>query len=220
MKAIAIAMLFAVLLAGTASAGEEQKRTMPLSNRGQSSVQIDNQKMNKHIPPVNLAGVLQFAVWKIRTGEMIILPQDMTAQVEARLTFGPGTIANLYTKETWGGFGGMVREMNWILTIGRDGKTTTRFPLHAKYTYADGSTEEDDNTIASHADMTGCPEYGTFPILYGHFDGKILDIATEQQGICTGGTYWGLPPEEGGFGVSVDMGPLHTDVIVSLEVTE
>jgi hypothetical protein len=223
MKTIAIVMLFAVALAGSAFAGDENKKDVSISGSGSSTFKSFSLKKNKHNPPVDLTGVLQFAVWKTRTGEMVITPQDMTALVEAQLTLGPGPFARLYTKETWASYGGMVREMNWVLGIGRDGKVIASFPRHATYYYGPDFTipsEEDFDTIASHAEMTGCPEYGTWPMVHGHFDGKILDIATEQQGVCTGGTYWGLPPEEGGFGVSEDMGPLHTDVILSLEVTE
>jgi hypothetical protein len=214
MKGIAIVVLFVFMLAGSAFAGNENAKDASSSNHGQFSVENSSQKRHKHYPSVALTGVMQFAAWATRKDITVIAPKDQTGQVEARLTFGPGPFATLYTKETYEVFG-MVREMNWKLVIERDGKVKTSFPLHAKYTYSDGSTEEDDNTVASHAEMTGCPEYGAWPIFYGHFDGERLDIATEQQGVCTGGTLW-----KDWLGVSEEMGPLHVDVLLSLEVTE
>jgi hypothetical protein len=218
MKAITIVMLFTVVLTGSAFAADEKKGDVSLSSSRQFSVENGSQKWNRHNPSLNLSGVSQFASWATRKDIVVIAPEDQTSQVEARLTFGPGSFANLYTKEKWAAYDGMVREMNWTLVIGRDGKVTTSFPRHATYYYGPDFTipsEEDHNTIATHAEMTGCPEYGTWPIYHGHFDGKLLDIATEQQGVCTGGTYW-----KEAYGVSEDMGPLHTDIILSLEVTE
>jgi hypothetical protein len=214
MKVKTMVVLFAVMLAGSAFAGDKNKKDESLFNPGQFSFEKGSPKGHKNNHSVDLAGVSQFASWATRQDIMVIAPKDQTAQVEAQLTFGPGSFANLYTKETWIVFG-MVREMNWRLVIGRDGKVTTSFPRHAKYTYADGSTEEDDDAVTSHAVMTGCPEYGAWPIFYGHFDGKVLDVATEQQGVCTGGTLW-----RDWFGVSEEMGPLHTDILLSLEVVE
>jgi hypothetical protein len=215
MKGITIVVLFAVVLSGSVFAGDGNRKDVSSFNPEQFSFENGSLKGHKHNPSVDLTGATQFASWAVKTGEMVIVPQDQTSQVEARLRFGPGSFATLYTKETWANFGGMVREMNWNLVIGRDGKVTTSFPRHAKYTYEDGSTEEDYNTVASHAEMTGCPEYGAWPIFNGHFDGKRLDIATEQQGVCTGGTLW-----KDWFGVSEEMGPLHTDILLSLEVVE
>jgi len=217
MKSIAIALLFAVMLSGSAFAGDEKKGDVSLSNAGQFSVENGSPKGHRNYPSVDLTGVFQFATWATRKDITVIAPKDQTAQVEARLTFGPGPFAKLYTKEIWTDFG-FVREMNWNLVIGRDGKVTTSFPRHATYYYEPPFTipsEEVDDTVAAHAEATGCPEHGTWPIFYGHFDGKFLDIASEQQGVCTGGNMW-----KDAFGVSEAMGALHVDTLLSLEVTD
>jgi hypothetical protein len=217
MKAVAIAMLFAVVLAGSAFAGDDSRKEASSSNPGQFFVENGNSRGHKHKPPVELAGAYQLRSTKARTGEMVIPLEATLGQVEARLTFGPGSFATLYTKETWAAWG-LVREMSWTLVIGRDGKVTARYPNHATYYYGPDYTipsEEVDNTVGAHAEATGCPEYGTWPIFYGHFDGKYLDIASEQQGVCTGGNMW-----KDAFGVSEAMGPLHTDTLLSLEVIE
>jgi hypothetical protein len=91
-------------------------------------------KGHKHNPPVDLAGVYQLNVFNARTGELVIPLEYSLGQVEARLTFGPGHFANLYTKETWPAWG-LAREMNLNLEIGRNGKVTTSYPNHAIYNY-------------------------------------------------------------------------------------
>jgi hypothetical protein len=164
--------------------------------------------------PVQLTGVSQFVAWTARTGQMISEPSmNFCPIVEARLTLGPGFFAKLYTKEDCAA-GGFLRAMKWDVVVGPDGKVAMRLPKLATYLYPDGRTER-ISVLAQLQEHTGCPLYGTIPVFYGHFDGTFFHANGELQGICDGGTLWGPM-----LGVSEALGPLHFDLLISLEVNK
>ncbi len=165
-------------------------------------------------PPVQLTGVSQFVGWAVRTGEVVSPPDiNFCPIVEARLTFGPGFLARLYTKESCGG-GYVLRDMNWHVVFDRSGKLAMKLPKFATQTYSDGTVETIE-VLPTMREHTGCPLNGTMPIYYGHFDGTFFHASGLFQGICDGGTLWGPL-----FGVSEALGPVHADFLISLEVSK
>ncbi len=160
-------------------------------------------------PPVELTGVAQFVAWTTRTGDIVVPPSVMCPIVEARLTYGLGPFARLRTKENCGLF---ERVLNWEVVLEHGGKLAMKLPKLGTFYYPDGKVERIE-MLAQIREHTGCPLNGTMPIYYGHFDGSLFHASGNFQGVCDGGILWGP-----NFGVSEQLGPIHADFLISLEV--
>ncbi len=219
MKARVVVLFFAVALAVSAFAGDQKNNEQLLPNPGQISVEKGGGPLgNKQTPPMELQGWSRWAVWETKTGRIRINPEHMFCEIEARLTFGPGFFANLYTKENCGP-GIFVRKMKWDVVLGADGNLAMTIPVRGTY-YFPSDTDpnavvvEEGDQYALMVEHTGCTANGTWPTYYGHFDGKFFHAVGEFESVCTGGNMWI------GMGINPDIGPIHADFLITLEAVE